>query len=336
MTLEEAITLVLEEGMMTEPVPDNAMAMLLHSGTEPDEQHLGQLMQALRIVSQGLKGQILLNRKLASALWVLGVEASTYLGLESKRIKPAEEAASANVDGLADLMTAVESVFLDDWFVDDGNGSGISNGTAMLEKQDVEKPETVGGETGPVLYHWTVDALYRALDSGVFEHPERLELIQGRIIENMSQGPRHSTLASEVADMLREAIRQKYAIREEKPVRIAFVAFDGEPIPDVMVLKGQQADYSERQPVPEDVELLVEVSDTTVAYDLGEKAQLYAQAGITDYWVVQVNEAAIVRHREPTPEGYREVMRLAGADTLSPLAMPEAVWTISALLGTQE
>ncbi len=182
-------------------------------------------------------------------------------------------------------------------------------------------------------YHWTVDALYRALNAGVFEHPERLELIQGRIIENMSQGPRHSTLASIVADMLRESMRRRFAVREEKGVRIDF---DGEPIPDVLVLKGRQADYLDRQPVPEDVALLVEVSDTTVVYDLGGKALLYAQAGITDYWVVLVNEAAIVRHREPTPEGYQSVARLAGADTLSPLAAPEAVWTINALLGREE
>jgi len=77
----------------------------------------------------------------------------------------------------------------------------------------------------------------------------------------------------------------------------------------------------------------VEVSDTSAAYDLGEKALLYSQAGITDYWVVLVNEAAIVRHRQPTSEGYQQVTRLAGADTLSPLVVPEAVWTVNALLG---
>jgi len=205
--------------------------------------------------------------------------------------------------------------------------------SALLEKQEVERPEAAEGETGPVPYHWTVDALYRALDAGVFEHPERLELIQGRIIETMGQGPRHSTLASEIADMLREAAKKQFAIREEKPVRIAF---DGEPIPDVMVLKGRQADYNDHQPVPGDVQLLVEISVTTVEYDLGEKALQYAQAGITDYWVVVEKENAVVRHREPTADGYKEVTRLAGNDMISPLAMPEAVWTVDALLGREE
>ncbi len=205
--------------------------------------------------------------------------------------------------------------------------------TALLERQDVERPEAAGTGAEPVPYRWTVDAYYRAYDAGVFEHPERLELIQGRIIENMSQGPRHSTLASVVADMLREAMRPGFAIREEKPIRIAF---DGEPVPDVMALRGRQADYGQRQPTPEDAALVVEVSDTTVAYDLGGKALLYAQAGITDYWVVLVNEAAIVRHRQPTPEGYQEVTRLVGDDLLSPLAAPEAAWTVKMLLGRGE
>ncbi len=146
----------------------------------------------------------------------------------------------------------------------------------------------------------------------------------------MGQGPRHATLTSEIAEMLREVFRPGFALREEKPVRLSD---DSEPIPDIMVLRGSQSDYGEHQPEPEDVRLLVEVSVTTAEYDLGEKALSYAQSGIADYWVVLVNEAAIVRHRQPSPEGYGEVMRLTGTNTLSPLAMPEVAWTIGELLG---
>lgn len=202
--------------------------------------------------------------------------------------------------------------------------------TALLEKPDIEKPKIAKAEADPIEYHWTVDALHHAIDAGVFEHPERLELIQGRIIEHMGQNPPHSTLVSEIADMLRAAFSPRYAIREEKPIHISF---DGEPIPDVSAVVGKQSDYREHHPTPNDVALLIEVADSSVAYDLGEKALLYAQAGITDYWVVLVNEAVIVRHREPTPEGYQTVIRLAEADTLSPLAAPEVVWTVAALLG---
>jgi len=177
--------------------------------------------------------------------------------------------------------------------------------------------------------HWTVEEFYRAYDAGEFGYSGRLELIQGRIIEKMPPGPHHSYLADAVAHMLRVAMEPPLLVREEKAIHIAF---DGQPIPDISVVRGRRADYGEQHPAPEDVALLVEVSDATAAYDLGEKALLYAQAGITDYRVVLVNEAAIVRHRQPTPEGYQEVTRLAGADTLAPLAALEVFWTVGALL----
>ena len=181
-------------------------------------------------------------------------------------------------------------------------------------------------------HHWTVEEFYRAYDTGEFGYSGQLELIQGRIIEKMPPGPHHSYLADAVAHMLRVAMEPPFLVREEKAIRIAF---DGQPIPDISVVRGRRADYGEQHPAPEDVALLVEVSDTTAAYDLGEKALLYAQAGIADYWVVLVNESIIVRHRTPMPEGYQEVTRLTRGDTLSPLALPEVAWAAEAFLGKE-
>ena len=203
---------------------------------------------------------------------------------------------------------------------------------ALLEK-DVVKPTATESDTGPVPYHWTVDALYRALDAGVFEHPERLELIQGRIIENMGQNPPHRSFRVRLARRLQSVLQPPFFVVDECPVHIAE---DSEPTPDIVVLYGEEADYDDRHPTPPDVAVAVEISASTIAYDLGGKALLYARAGIAEYWVVLVNGLAIVRHREPTPEGYQSVTRLAGDDTLSPLAMPDAVWIVNALLGREE
>ena len=206
--------------------------------------------------------------------------------------------------------------------------------TAVLEKQDIKKQDVpmagAESEAESVEYHWTAEAFTKAAEAGVFGHEARLELIQGRIFKIMGQGPRHSTLASVIADMLRDAVGKRLAVREEKPVRIAE---DSQPIPDILVLSGKQTDYNDRQPEPADVALLVEVSVTTSEYDLGGKAQQYAQAGIREYWVVAEKDDAIVVHREPSPNGYKSVTRLAGADTLSSLALPEAAWTADVLLG---
>lgn len=109
MTYEEAAALVLEEGVRTEPILENAMAMVLHLGIEPSDQHIDPLIKAIRVIQEDLKGQPLLDRNLAAALWILGVEASGRLDMNSDRI--------------VDLMMAVESVFFDDWFVQDRNGA---------------------------------------------------------------------------------------------------------------------------------------------------------------------------------------------------------------------
>ena len=204
--------------------------------------------------------------------------------------------------------------------------------TALLERQDVQRPEAAEGETVPVPYHWTVAALYRALDAGVFEHPERLELIQGRIVENMSQDPLHRSTRVRLGNRFRAAFAERLIVMDECPVHIAY---DGELTADLVALRGAVADFDARHPVGKDIAVLVEVSNTTAAYDLGEKALLYAQAGIADYWVVLVRENALVRHRAPTPEGYKEVIWLSGADVLSPLALPEVVWAAEAFLGKE-
>ncbi len=205
--------------------------------------------------------------------------------------------------------------------------------TALLEKQDIKRLDTAEGETGPILYHWTVERFYRAANANVFDDPGRLEVIQGRIMEKMPTGPLHTTISYDLAERLRETFGAGYLVREERAIH---VAFDGEPLPDVALVRGKSSDYRAGHPTPDRVSLLIEVSVTSVEYDLGEKALLYARAGIADYWVVLVNEAVLVRHWEPTPEGYKEVRRLAGADTLSPLAAPNVVWTVNALLGNGE
>ena len=193
--------------------------------------------------------------------------------------------------------------------------------TALHEKQEVDKSEAAVQER-----YWTAEDFYRAAASGAFEDPDRLELIHGRLIRLM-QGERHANLRVRVSRRLQRVLSPPLFVRDENPLHIAF---DGEPVPDLML--NYQEEYEGRHPEPGDVALLVEVADSTVDYDTGEKALLYAQAGIADYWVVLAEPQAIVVYREPTPEGYSQVTRLAGTNTLSPLAAPEVVWTVQALL----
>ena len=183
------------------------------------------------------------------------------------------------------------------------------------------------------LYRFTVDRFNRAKKAGVFNHPELMSLVNGIVMEQPKQTACCANLTNLLSRRLRSILQDRFLLYGR---RLVEVDPHNQPTAEVLVVNGQKADYQGRHPFPKDVALLVEVADTTAAYDLGETALLYAQAGIADYWVALADEAVIVRHREPTLDGYKEVTRLAGSDALSPLVMPEAVWTIDALLGREE
>ena len=122
-------------------------------------------------------------------------------------------------------------------------------------------------------------------------------------------------------------------MREHCPIAISD---DTHADTDILIIKDLRSEYEERHPGPDESLLLVEVSDLTAEYDLDEKASIYAQAGIADYWGVLVNEATIVVHCKPAQGKYQNISRLTGRNTLSPLAMPGATWTINQLLGRDE
>jgi Uma2 family endonuclease len=179
-------------------------------------------------------------------------------------------------------------------------------------------------------FHWTTDLFYRAADAGVFAEPSRLELIHGRIIEKMPQSPLHRAARIRVSRVLRTVLEPAFTVAEECPIHIAF---DGEPVPDIVVLRGTAAEDIRRHPVPDEVALLVEVAVSSLDSDIGEKAVLYAQAGIADYWVVVPEAAKIIVHRKPTPDGYASVTTFGQEDVLAPLAAPEAVCKVREMLG---
>ena len=132
-------------------------------------------------------------------------------------------------------------------------------------------------------------------------------MIHGRIIKRMPQNPVHTFRRRRLGQLLRGSMTPAFLVLEESPLRLAI---DGEPVPDAFVVSGSEEDYRERHPIQAEAMLVVQVSNTTAEYDLGEKALLYAQAGITDYWVVLVKEDAVVVHRQPSTEGYLSVTRL--------------------------
>jgi Uma2 family endonuclease len=109
-----------------------------------------------------------------------------------------------------------------------------------------------------------------------------------------------------------------------------------EPEPDITLLRPEserRLPYRALHPTLEDLLLVVEVSDSTLTFDLGEKAAMYARAGVPDLWVIDVRGDRIVVHREPTTDGYASVQTIGRGMTIRPLAFPDVEFTADEILG---
>jgi Uma2 family endonuclease len=176
---------------------------------------------------------------------------------------------------------------------------------------------------------FTVGEYYRMAEAGILRPDERVELIEGEIITMAAIGSRHSATVMRLTRVFSREIGDRTLVLVQGPVRLSDLS---EPEPDVALLRPRPDDYASAHPGPDDVLLIVEVADTTVAFDRGTKVRLYAAAGIPEYWIVDLAGDRIEVYREPGAVGYRDVSRLRRDDTLSAAAFPELQIAVGAIL----
>jgi Uma2 family endonuclease len=166
---------------------------------------------------------------------------------------------------------------------------------------------------------WTVEECDTLRNIGLLEG--KYELIEGIILEKMGQSGRHArTIRALFNALLRLFSGEQMLI--QLPIRIPNALGQyNEPLPDVAVTKEGYRAYKEN-PLPQDLLLVAEVSDTTVKSDLTTKASLYARAGVMEYWVVDLEANRVVVHRQPSEAGYQEVTEHTQEQAIAPLASP--------------
>jgi Uma2 family endonuclease len=188
--------------------------------------------------------------------------------------------------------------------------------------------------THPVYRHWTRKEYDRLVELGILHEDEPIELIGGQMIVAEPKGSPHETAIGLTADALRAAFGSEWMIREHSPIALDD---ESEPEPDVSVVRGQWRDY--RTEHPSRPALIVEVSESRLAFDRRYKGSLYARAGIADYWIVSLRRRVLEVYREPVPApsarfgwGYASVRTLREHATVSPLAAPAATVAVADLL----
>jgi Uma2 family endonuclease len=195
-------------------------------------------------------------------------------------------------------------------------------------------PSPVTRVTAPRHRRWTKAEYYKMWELGWFEG-ERVELLDGQVVQLPNPGPAHCVSADNVAEGLKAVFpRDRFWVRMQGALDLGL---DVELRPDVAVADGPKASFGGHFPTT--ALLVVEVSDATLSFDRGRKASIYARADIADYWVVNVNERQLEIRRRPVPDpaapaGYRydDVTTLGEADSASPLAAPQAAIRVAYLL----
>jgi Uma2 family endonuclease len=160
----------------------------------------------------------------------------------------------------------------------------------------------------------------------------RYELIDGEILNKMGQKPAHAYVINRLMAWLISIFGADF-LRIQLTIDLSATSPDyDEPDPGVVVTAQSYGSYWDRHPDPQDLLLLIEVSDATLRFDQTTKAALYARAGIAEYWIMDLVGRRAIVHRQPAPEGYVEVIAYGNDETVRSLARPDASVRISDLL----
>jgi Uma2 family endonuclease len=175
----------------------------------------------------------------------------------------------------------------------------------------------------------TVDDYYRLAELGILSEDDRVELLDGQIVEMTPIGPLHVHTVNRLTTLFARLAGDQATVSVQNPV---VISRRGVPQPDVVLLKPPP---TRGAPLPstKDVLLLIEVSDTTVGYDREVKVPLYARSGIPEVWLVDLPADCVQVHRSPAGEEYRDVRMVTRGATLQPLELPGVEISADEILG---
>lgn len=144
---------------------------------------------------------------------------------------------------------------------------------------------------------WTVAEYHELIRNGTFKSGDPYELLEGWIVTKMSRNTPHDVTLVLVTEGIRSVLPSGWHTR----VQSAITTTDSEPEPDLVVVRGVARDYLIDHPGPTDLGLLIEIADASLAHDRGTKARIYARAGISEYWIVNLVDGQIEVNTDPDP-----------------------------------
>lgn len=180
-------------------------------------------------------------------------------------------------------------------------------------------------ERAALPYHrWSVAEYHRMAEFGLLDETDRIELIEGELIDMAPIGSRHAFRVDRLAELLGGGPGAGHMVRVQNPI---LLGEHNEPQPDVVLVK--RNNYADRHPGPADILLIVEVSDTTLQYDREVKLPLYARHGIPEVWLLDVATGELSIHLDPVEGQYRLTRKPTAKEVVSPAAVPGVAITLA-------
>jgi Uma2 family endonuclease len=198
---------------------------------------------------------------------------------------------------------------------------------ATVVEQPAETKVSAPVVEGP--RRFTVEEYRLMGETGVFRPDERIELLEGGIYRMSPKGKKHVVSTTRANNCFRKHLGDRAIIRSQDPIKLGERS---EPEPDVALLSPDEQEYVDRDPTPQEILYVLEIADTTLTYDRTIKAPLYAQAGIIQYGILNVNARELEDYRDPDDSGYRTKHTYRTDESFTLVAFREVRITISELL----
>jgi Uma2 family endonuclease len=195
----------------------------------------------------------------------------------------------------------------------------------------------VSGETGLLTRNpWVVRRLltvaeyHRMGEVGILTEDDRVELIEGELIAMSPIGSEHAGTVNALTRLLVQAVGDRGVVAVQNPVQLDDL---NEPQPDFAVLKPRDDDYRRATPRPDEVLLMIEVANTSLAYDRAVKRSLYTRHGIAEFWIVNLAASEVEVCRAPSGDQYTSISHVGRDGILAPELLPGATIPVAALIG---
>ena len=165
---------------------------------------------------------------------------------------------------------------------------------------------------------FTADEYQRMGQAGILRREDRVELIDGEIVAMSPIGSRHNACVNHATRALVRAVGDDAIVQVQGSVRLDSYS---EPEPDLVLLRPQPHFYTPRLPGPADILLIVEIAESSIDYDREVKARVYAEAGVPEYWIADLNTNVIWRHLWPEHGAYKTIGQCRRGETIAPLEL---------------